>query len=221
MPRKINLEKISWQDLCRKIFAQSNSDPNEAQRNADNFSVLWQRMADYYLKKENIQEYNGIKHGFRIKSGGFRLRIGRENEFGIPPSDEEMNIISESKFGSSYLTLERLTLNGKDNRSFCSKKHSMNWSAEQVELLLELVSMSLKNVIAALKIVNGIQSNLVQFVRPSEKDAFERPWQFVFGNSSFTVNYSIDDLCTISGTKLELLELIRLQTEACKIPDYL
>ncbi len=216
LPRKLVLGKISWKELCNKIFSYSNPNPSEVQKNADNFSHLWQRLATHYLKEENVQEYNGIKHGFRIKPGGFGLRIGIEHKYGVPPPPEEMKALGYSEFGSSFLTLEKVPTDEKANRSYRSRKTSLNWSAEQVALLLQLVSMSLKNVIAALKIVNGIQPSQVQFVRPAEPDAFERPWQVSTGVTSFTRDYSIDASCFEKTTKQQLEEIVRSTTEACK-----
>lgn len=216
LPRKLVLDKVSWKELCGMIFSYSNSEPSEAQKNADNFSILWQRLAAHYLKDENVQEYNGIKHGFRIRQGGFGLRVGIEHEYGVSPPPGEMETIGYSEFGSSFLTLEKVPKDEKANRSYRSRKKSLNWSAEQVAQLLQLVSMSLSNVIAALKISNGIQPSQVQFVRPTEADAFERPWQISMGVTSITMDYSINPSCFETTTKQQLAEIVRLTTEACK-----
>lgn len=216
LPRKLVLKNVSWKELSDKIFLYSNPDQSEAQKNADNFCNLWQRLAAHYLKKENLEEYNGIKHGFRIRSGGFGLRVGLEHEYGVSPPPEEIKTIGYSEFGSSFLTLEKVPTDEKSNRSYRSRKKSLNWSAEQVAMLLQLVSMSLSNVIAALKIVNGIPPSQVKFVRPAEPDAFERPWQISTGVTSFTMDYSIDVSCFEKTTKQQLEEIVRSTTEGCR-----
>lgn len=214
LPRRLVLENVSWKELSYKIFLYSNSDQNEVQKNADNFCNLWQRLAAHYLKEENVEEYNGIKHGFRIRPGGFGLQAGLEHEYGVPPPSEEMKTIGCSEFGSSFLTLEKVPTNEKTNRSYRSRRKSLNWNAEQVALLLQLVSMSLSNVIAALKIVNGMPPSHVQFVRPVEDDAFERPWQVTIGVTSFSMDYSIDASYFEKTTKQQLEEILRATTDA-------
>ena len=216
LPRKLVLGKVSWEELCRTIFLYSDTDLNQVQKNTDSFANLWQRLAEHYLKEENVQEYNGIKHGFRIRPGGFGLRVGLQREYGVPAPAEEMKTIAYSEFGSSFLTLEKVPANEEANRSYRSRKRSLNWSAEQVALLLQLVSMSLNNVIAALKIVNGIQPSQVQFVRPAEPDTFEKPWQVSTGITNFTMDYSIDTSCFEKTTKQQLEKIVRSTTEACR-----
>ncbi len=216
LPRKLVMNNVSWKELSHAIFAYSNSDEIEVKRNAESFSSLWQRLAVYYLKDEHIAEYNGIKHGFRIRPGGFGLRVGLEPEYGVPPPPEAMKTIAYSKFGSSFLTLEKVPVDEKQNRSYRSRKVSLNWSAEQVALLLQLVSMSLGNVIAALKIVNNIPPSDVQFFRPIESDAFEKPWQTSIGVTSCTLDYSIDAANFEKTTKQQLEDIVRSTTEACR-----
>ncbi len=216
LPRKLVMNNISWKELSYAIFAHSNSDEGEVKRNADNFCGLWQRLAAHYLKEENIAEYNGIKHGFRIRPGGFGLRVGLEPEYGVPPPPEAMKTIGYSKFGSSFLTLEKVPVDEKQNRSYRSRKMSLNWSTEQVALLLQLVSMSLENVIAALKIVNDMPPSDVQFFRPIESDAFEKPWQVSIGVTSATMDYSIDAINFEKTTKEQLWDIVRSTTEACR-----
>ncbi|BBN90236.1 hypothetical protein [Azospira sp. I09] len=216
LPRRLVMNNVSWKELSYAIFAYSNSDEDEVKRNADNFCMLWQKLAAHYLKEEYIAEYNGIKHGFRIRSGGFGLRVGRESEYGVPPPPEAMKTIGYSKFGSSFLTLEKVPVDEKQNRSYRSRKMSLNWSAEQVALLLQLVSMSLGNVISALKIVNGIPPSDVQFFRPIEPDAFEKPWQVSVGVTSSTMDYSIDAANFEKTTTQQLQDIVRSTTEACR-----
>lgn len=216
LPRQLVLGRLSWKELCDHIFLCSNPDPSEAQKNADNFSGLWQKFADHYLKEENVQEYNGIKHGFRIRPGGFGLRYGRQPEAGVPALLEEMKTLGYSKFGSSFFTLEKVPTDEKANRSYRLRKKSLNWSAEQAALLLQLISMSLSNIISALKIENGIDASKVQFIRPLELDAFERPWQISSGITSFTMDYSIDASCFEKTTKQQLEKIVRSTTEACQ-----
>lgn len=217
LPRKLVLKEVSWEELSNFIFAHSNPDQGEVKRNADNFCRLWQRLAAHYLNEDNLAEYNGIKHGFRVKPGGFGLRIGIQSALGVPAQPEDMQTIGHSEFGSSFLSLEKVPTDEKSNRSYRSRKRSLNWSAEQVALLLQLVSMSLSNVVSALKIVNGVSPSDVEFVRPVEKDAFERPWQLTPGVTSFTMDYELDPTNFEKTTKQQLQEVLCFTDETCNV----
>lgn len=57
---------------------------------------------------------------------------------------------------------------------FASKR--LNWSAASVARRLQLVSISIGNVVAYAKMLNGIAPSEVRFVRPEASGDFEVPW---------------------------------------------
>jgi hypothetical protein len=118
-------------------------------------------------------EYNSIKHGFRVKLGGFYLAMGAEDVPGVAPPPERMKVFANSQFGSSFFGTERLG----DKRNFGVSHESVNWNPENYIYALHLISMSIGNLISFLKVLNGIDPSAVRFSWPSDQSMFEGPWR--------------------------------------------
>jgi len=202
-----NTQPLTWESITEIIFQWYCPETEKNKQTGLLFARLWQRLANEYLDQQHIDEYNSLKHGLRIKSGGFALAVGVEHEYGVPPPKEEMKTIGSSDCGTTYFKIES-SGGEKGNRSLCSKRMSLNWRIEKVSLLTQLISMSIRNIVSALQIVNGIEANTVQFQRPIDDNAFEKPWEFHTGVISCNIDYAIDEQCIIPTTKEELLKKI-------------
>jgi hypothetical protein len=207
LPLKVKLEHLSWDTIAKAVLQPSNSDPAKAARNGELFSRLWARLASEYAKDVHVKEYNSLKHGFRVSHGGFRLAVGLEHEPGVAPPSEEMHSLGGSDFGSTFYALEQIGGESKANRSRRSRRVSVNWSAESMLLDLQLISMSIRNVVSALLLWNGKQPAEVHFVRPMEESDFDRPWRTVRGVLSANMDLVIPEDSVRATTKEELLDI--------------
>ena len=172
------------------------------------YAKLWQKLAHEFLDEVHIQEYNSLKHGFRIKSGGFALAVGKEHEYGVPPPANEMQLLGESEHGTTFFKLEPIgTTPG--NRSLRSRRISLNWKIEKIALLIQLVSMSIRNITSALQIINGSNPSELEFVRPTEDSDFDKPWQFSPGVTNCSFDFNIDEEQIVPTTKKELLKELK------------
>lgn len=196
-----------WDGISKDALAYSNPDPDKAERNGQLFGRLWKRLASEYLEKVHVDEYNSLKHGFRVRPGGFRLAFGAEHEYGVFPPPEEMHSLGGSEFGSTFYVLEQIGGQGGDNRSRRSRQVSVNWSAEGTALALDLVSMSIRNVVSALQILNGKERSEVRFVRPPEDSDFVRPWKDSPRVKSINLDVHIPDDAVRATTRQELLDM--------------
>jgi len=204
---KLTIASVTWENIAQSVF---HTYQPGSQRQADTvkcFSRLWLRLATEFTDPVQINEYNSLKHGFRVRSGGFALVAGVEHEYGVPPPADDMRLVGKSDYGMSFFKLETL---GKDkgNRSLRSRRTSVNWSIERVVLLLQLCYFSIQNVIAALRFANGIAAENCKFLRPESGDDFDRPWQYSPGVTSLNIDHVINDHDTISLTRQELLDKI-------------
>jgi hypothetical protein len=161
-----------------------------------------------FLDQDHINEYNSIKHGFRIKSGGFSLTMGEEKEYGVAPPASEMQLIGKSDYGTSFFVLREVG-EIKGNRALTSQRVSINWKIEKVALLLQLVSMSINNVTNALKFINGIEAEDCKFTRPAEDSDFTAPWTHSPGVTSCKFNFGINESQVPKAGRKELLEEIK------------
>jgi hypothetical protein len=121
----------------------------------DGFIQVWTRFAHDFLDESSIREYNSIKHGLRISSGGFKMHIGIPEEPGVQPPQDKMIEVTSSDFGSLYLNSEKI---GNLSHHLHLKGELRNWSLESLVWALELAAMSISNVQAALKVMNGNSS---------------------------------------------------------------
>ena len=174
---KLPIERVSWLQIATQVFRQTDFGSDKSKCTAEKFGILWGRLSKMALDEDFIDEYNSIKHGFRISSGGFALAVGLEQTYGQAPPPEEMQLLGRSEFGRSFLTIGAAR-EEKGDRNLISKRVALNWSIEQTVALLHLVSMSLKNVVSALKIRNGLKGSECRFHRPVDEKDFDVPWNY-------------------------------------------
>jgi len=205
---KFNIEKVSWENVTKSVFHSYMPGTERNEKTRKLFALLWQRLAHEYGEQNYIDEYNSLKHGFRVRSGGFALSVGIEHEYGVPPPQDEMQLVGKSDFGTTFFKIEPIG-KGKGNRSIRSRRISLNWKIEKVVLLTQLVSMSINNVVSALKIANGAKAGICKFLRPQDDEDFEKPWEYSPGVINCSMDSVINEDEVVSVTKKELLEKLR------------
>jgi hypothetical protein len=205
---RYGFKKLTWKAIADVVFNCYLSGAEKQQRTAELFSALWQRLSHEYLDINHINEYNSIKHGFRIKAGGFALAIGEEKECGVSPPPSEMQLIGKSDYGTTFFIIKPVC-DVKGNRNLTSRRVSLNWKVEKVMLLLQLLSMSINNITSALKIVNGINPETCKFTRPTEDEAFNLPWKHTPGVTSCNFDFVIDEANVPKTGRKELLERLK------------
>jgi len=205
---KLALKTISWESVAELIFQWYMPGTEKNTSTSKLFAQFWHRLANEYLDENYILEYNSLKHGFRVKSGGFALAVGKEHKYGVPPPANEMKSIGQSKYGTTFFKLEPVG-ETKGNRSLRSRRISLNWKIEKVTLLIQLISMSITNVSSALQIVNGANPGEKRFVRPSKDSDFDKPWQFSPGVTNCSMDFIIRPDQVVPVTKKELLEKLK------------
>lgn len=119
-----------------------------------------------------------------------------------------MKLIGHSEYGASFFKLESIG-SEKKNRSLRSRRISLNWKIEKITLLIQLISMSINNVISALKFVNGYSPASLKFTRPTEDEDFEKPWLYSPGVISFNMDFTIDKSSVVPTTRKGLLERLK------------
>lgn len=190
---KHNLEHVTWEEISKRVHLHSTIDLKRVEETTISFAKLWNCFSHDFIGNDNINEYNSIKHGFRARAGGFALAVGLEKEYGVPPPPEKMQVIGKSDFGSSFFVVEEIksTPDEKGSPNFRARRCSLNWSAESMAHALNLISMSINNVVSYLKIVNGISPSSVRFIRPEDSDYFEKPWDICTGVISCNMDFII------------------------------
>lgn len=203
----LNIDEISWDCIANAIFRNYQTGTTENQEISNGFALFWARIAHDFVDQDLIDEYNAIKHGFRITPGGFTLDIGLEHEYGVPPPEDEMKTVGHSDFGLTYFSIKKST-SAKNNRSLVLSRTSHNWSFERIALTLRIVAMSINNVISALKIINGTPPQECKFSCPIEVQEFNKPWEFSTSVPKFSFQIQAAPNEIPETTREQLVEII-------------
>lgn len=174
-PWQLRESTHSWAAVSDFIHASLVIEDKQKERKVKRgFGSFWARLASDFLRQPFTDEYNNIKHGLRIRSGGFSVAIGREDQPGVRAPKDRMQLIGRSDYGSSFFVLDQI---GDYGNHFQSKRSSQNWSPTDIAWALHLVSMSIANVVSALRILNGTPAEEARFQWPSDLATFSEPWK--------------------------------------------
>jgi hypothetical protein len=171
---KLGLDRVSWKSLSKIVHAPSHPNPDEVSANQARFAVFWSRMADEFVRENRGPEYNSIKHGLRVRAGGFTLLAGLEQSPGVPTQDMRP-VGGGSQYGCTFLT--RTFIGSAPKLNFRAVEASANWNPLSLVAMLHLIASSINNIISAAKMFNGVPPDQVSFQRPQDPAFFEAPWQ--------------------------------------------
>ncbi len=205
--QKLKISKpLSWDTYALAVFNNLGRDDTYRQETAKLFANFWQSLSYDFLDKDASYEYNSIKHGIRIRSGGFTMAVGKEEQSGQKAPPENMKILGGSEFGSSFYVPEIIYGCNLKNASpnFRMTPINVNWYADGLAYALFLIAMSLKNIKAFLKIVNGISPESVEFTRPVDLDFFDKPWEKSVGVTKASFERVVDLSNVRMPTKYEI-----------------
>lgn len=171
---------------------------------AANFARAWRRWSSEFLDERATSEYNSFKHGMRASLGGFLLSVGPEEELGVAAPPEQMHSLGGSTFGSAFYCAENL-----DSRLHQFPRRTIrNWSPIGITFGLQLMAMSIQNIVSYLRIVGGDRPESCRFDTPLDSESFDAPWQESIGATFMTMDLVVrkDQIRTL--TRDEVLGLL-------------
>lgn len=146
---KWGLEMAGWSEIANTLLPWSMPD-NDGAELRDASAKLWKSLARDVLDASFDDEYNSIKHGFRVRSGDWYFALGREDIPGTPAPPERMQMMASSRFGSTFLRAKSLK---KYHWAF--EEQRVNWNPAVFARRLPLIADSIQNVLTFLRYVNG------------------------------------------------------------------
>jgi hypothetical protein len=168
-------DSISWSDISEFVFSDIIFASQEKEKAAkEGFANLWSKFAAQFLDADFTTEYNSIKHGMRIRSGSFKLAIGRQEKWGESAPPENMQLVGASNFGTSFFKNKKI---GELKHHIYLERKRLNWNPENYICGLHMISMSIHNVRSKLRILNGVPPEKVKFLFPEDISDFEKPWE--------------------------------------------
>jgi hypothetical protein len=208
---KIEKDKIGWQDLSEYVheyfYLEDGVLRNKIVRR---FGELWGRIADDFLDPISKSEFNSIKHGARIGLGGFGLSMGRSGKSGTPCPPAKMHPGGRGKYGTSFYTLEKLQ---NSPLNLFISHHSRNWDPISYACGLNLISMSLFNILVRLKIANQSDRDRFQYFYPQSDEDFDSPWMQGVPARSISFKFGVDCPPEALLGKNEILAVYRKAVE--------
>lgn len=198
-------QRLSWKALSHTVHSHVWRDETPEWTTADRFGSLWSRLARDYLNDLHTAEYNSIKHGFRVSSGGSVLRVGLEPSYGVAPPESEMQTIGASPHGASFATLEVIPQGSRGSPHVKLVQQRLNWRAEAMVQALQLISWSLNNIVGRLRVLGGAPPGTIKFHRPEDPATFEGPWNWHVGVLSGAPNFVIDENEVVQSSSEELV----------------
>ncbi|MEI2697563.1 MAG: hypothetical protein V9E94_04180 [Microthrixaceae bacterium] len=174
------------------------------------FAKFWQRLSDELLDETARAEHNALKHGTRVAPGGVTILVGDEVTPGAPAPQDSMRPLGDDRFGTTFYVIERA---GSSRHHIRTHRTSLNWNPEALASRLRLISMSIGNVVAALRCDLGADPATVTMLKPDPLIAFENAWK----RSPSVRSSSIDAVFTIRPSdelsREQLLEFLESQVE--------
>lgn len=209
MQYKLRLDKVTWQGLSEVIHQFQIDDKEKALRIKQHFGKLWQRLGNEFVNEQLVAEYNNIKHGLRVRAGGFSLAFGRQDAPGIAAPSERMVSMGGSVFGSEFFKPEPIGGDHyKRDPNFRVRRMNLNWDPESLALRINLISSSLNNILSFLKIVNGVDPNTVAFSWPEDEKCFEAAWNNHFGVLNCSMDIKVEEENITRFSKKEILSTL-------------
>jgi hypothetical protein len=203
---KVNLPTSSWDAVANTLLSFKLPDEQRDGEVKKAISRLWSRFAHDFADAQQSQEYNAIKHGLRVRPGGFTLRSGREETLGVSPPTEQMETVAASRFGCSMLLPEPV---GAEKHHFRLRRTSRNWDVENLTHGLVLLSESMKNVLSFLRIANGVDPTTVPFSWPQDLAELRQPWLRSVGFTSWNMDYVIRPEDIVAFSREDILRIYR------------
>ncbi len=137
---KIKLPANTWRSIA-SFITPIGIDATKYRESIDRLEIILESLAKDFLDDILTLEYNCIKHGFRVRLGGFQMAIGN--------TSDNLHPLGKSDFGSNLLRLETVGNKPehlKDVNIFSFRQTHLNWDPKYLSKRTELVSNILKNI---------------------------------------------------------------------------
>jgi hypothetical protein len=199
-------QRFMFAHLSEAVHAGAWNGEDDRKEAVEGFTRSWSHFAAELSDPLLQDEYNSIKHGFRVGAGGFLLRTDIETEYGVPAPPESMQTVGASEFGTHFYTLEDREGN-RASRSALEVRlgnRALNWPIERVLHGLPILAMSIHNVLNKLRLVSGESADTLTVQRPAEISSFDEPWRYSPGviSSSFRIDIPWDEVETCTRESL-------------------
>lgn len=197
------IRNVSWLAISREVMSPCPPCTPGLSATIESFAKFWELLSLNHTDQPSIDEYNSLKHGFRVAHGGFKMMIGTHPADSVPPTQQEMQSLGSSKWGASFKVIKKFDNDVKGDRSRQSIHTAVNWDAEAVINSLHLVADSIRNVATYLGIFVGLKESHFRLPQPEVFEAASKRVDLL------SMSMSIPTPAARSTTKEQLMIAIK------------
>lgn len=208
VPNGLGLQAPSWDTFSEAVHRCAKWEGGYSDT-AERFAAAWHGLTHEWLDERNIDEYNGIKHGLRVKQGGFSFAVGLQDDPGTPAPPERMRLMG-SEFGSQFFVAQAVAgaPPAKRDPHFRLRRMSLNWSPHAMVRAMQLVSLSIGNLRSFALIANGAPPSTVRFTRPEDAGFFDELWADLPSAPSMSMDTVVAEADITRASREELKKLV-------------
>ncbi len=216
---KWKLEKDSWEGISGLINGMVFNGRDDCIKMQECFARVWEKLASDYTEKYFKDEYNSFKHGFRASIGsGPTLSFHSQNQ-----PKENPSLVLSSDYGSWFNVvkeLEGVKQGSHLDHHFVLEHCHVNLEPQTIASALCMISMSINNIVAFLRIIHDFPPEQIQCMRPVNEEAFQT---FLKSPEKLGLKYVAMGLKvntkTVSLTKQQIMEQLTKLKEKNAIPQ--
>lgn len=197
---------VTLKRLAEIVFSSTDWPNAKKASTAKSFERLWRHWSASLLDDGQVAEYNSFKHGSRAALGGHTLSIGEEITPGVAAPADRMRSLGGSAFGSTFYVPTEV--GGRLHRY--PRRQSRNWSLPALVGGLDLLAMSVRNVVSILRIIGGDDPTQCEFQIPMDPAAFDMPLIVTGGITSSSFDWTLRADQIDQQTRAEVLERLRM-----------
>jgi hypothetical protein len=195
---EVKLPSCTWLDVSRFVH-DVKGDDTERQAIVVGFAETWAGFARDFLSDELRAEYNSIKHGFRVRPGGFSMRVRPETTPGVAESETDWHVLGGSPYGTQFLRCE-----SADKNNFRLRDFAVNWSPANMIYGLFMIAASFRNLVARGLVLSGGEPGPGSMWSPPDGSWYSSPWKegVPLRSSSVDFVFKMDEVTPMSRDEI-------------------
>jgi hypothetical protein len=205
---RFDLENFDFISISKFIHFIEIDDEKKLNQIVEQYGILWKRFAQDFLDDKLSKEYNSMKHGFRTKSGGFSVSIGKQKPPNKSADPKDMKSFGGSTYGAQYFLDENYD---KSGMNFTLSINLQNWNPENFINGLQLISFSLNNIFSFLKQFENFCSGETKYIVPSDLSGFDAPWKIPIPAANVAIKEKFDSKCIKLCSKDDILKNMKIK----------
>lgn len=176
-------DKFSWETIVELIYYYLDDSSKVKPMLVKKYTELLTSFANDFIDQNLLNEYNSVKHGFRLQSGGFTL-IGEP----LDKKYEDISI-SHSDYGSAFYVAEKI----EDSKNqYCLKYNLLNWNPENMFQGIKFISLLINNIIIFIKYFNQLNDKGLQYKTELPDKISYSPWMKIPGSGAVSRSVKVD-----------------------------